>query len=336
MFYSNNNTAIMVSVVIPIYNKGKYVHRALSSVLSQTHPFFEIIVVDDGSTDNGTEKVLEFDDPRILLIKQENKGPGAARNAGLVRARGKYVAFLDADDEWLPSFLEIGIKWLEDSKANISVVCAGFYYYPSMKKLTFNIKGEEQRIFEIHSDTDVKFVRKILDSIWTCTSIIRTDVVNNLGGFYDRYRCVFGEDVFLFYKILFNERIGIISKPLGIYHTEASDLYGGGMRNIILPVPPYLEDPTDILNVCPANKLHILKDLLVIKAFIKVIDLANKGQTDEAKHLFKRFYGISNKSLKQFLKVLIYIKLSPALPVLIRFKQSCKSVIKQLRAMLLD
>ena len=95
-----------VSVVIPLYNKEPYITRALNSVLNQTFRDFEVIVVDDGSTDNGAEIVQGFNDRRIHLIHQENKGVSTARNRGIDAAQGELIAFLDADDEWLPSFLE--------------------------------------------------------------------------------------------------------------------------------------------------------------------------------------------------------------------------------------
>lgn len=95
-----------VSVVIPLYNKGPYIARALNSVLAQTFQDFEVIVVDDGSTDDGAEVVRGFDDPRIRLIQQENRGVSAARNRGIEAAQAELVAFLDADDEWLPEHLE--------------------------------------------------------------------------------------------------------------------------------------------------------------------------------------------------------------------------------------
>lgn len=95
-----------VSAVIPLYNKGPSIVRALNSILAQTFQDFETIVVDDGSTDDGAELVKEFDDPRIRLIQQENRGVSAARNRGIKEARADLIAFLDADDEWLPAFIE--------------------------------------------------------------------------------------------------------------------------------------------------------------------------------------------------------------------------------------
>ncbi len=96
-----------ISVVISLYNKEPHVARALGSILSQTAPAQEIIVIDDGSTDRGGEVVKEFTDPRIRLIRQENQGVSAARNRGVEEAKGELIAFLDADDAWRPRFLEV-------------------------------------------------------------------------------------------------------------------------------------------------------------------------------------------------------------------------------------
>ncbi len=100
----------VVSIVIPLYNKGPHIKRALNSVLNQSFQNFEVIVVDDASADSGAETVKGFDDSRIRLIQQEHLGVSAARNRGIEEARADLIAFLDADDEWMREHLEVLLK----------------------------------------------------------------------------------------------------------------------------------------------------------------------------------------------------------------------------------
>ncbi len=93
------------SVVVPVYNRAAILGKTLRSVLAQTEQDFEIVVVDDGSADQPARTVEEIGDPRIVFVRQENRGGGAARNTGIDTARGRFVAFLDSDDEFLPHHL---------------------------------------------------------------------------------------------------------------------------------------------------------------------------------------------------------------------------------------
>ncbi len=94
------------TIVIPLYNKAPYIAQTLKGVLGQTFGDFEVIIVNDGSTDDGEQVVKRFDDPRIHYYLRENKGVSAARNFGVTMARADYIAFLDADDYWYPDFLQ--------------------------------------------------------------------------------------------------------------------------------------------------------------------------------------------------------------------------------------
>jgi len=100
----------LVSVVIPCYNQAHFLSEAIESVLAQSHPNFEIIVVDDGSTDDTSEVAGCY--PKVRLLRQENQGLAAARNSGLALAAGEYVVFLDADDRLLPEGLEASVEYL--------------------------------------------------------------------------------------------------------------------------------------------------------------------------------------------------------------------------------
>src|SRR5918995_6377717 len=103
--------AALVSVVIPCYNQAHFLGEAIVSVLAQSYPRFEIIVVDDGSTDDTPEVAARY--PGVRYVYQNNQGVSAARNSGLARSEGEYVVFLDADDRLLPEALETGLKCLK-------------------------------------------------------------------------------------------------------------------------------------------------------------------------------------------------------------------------------
>ena len=102
----------LVSVIIPTYNYARYIHLAIASVLHQSYPNIEIIVVDDGSTDN-TQEVLEGYGKQVHLVRQENLGASAARNRGIAEASGEYIAFLDADDAYRMHNIEAKVHYLE-------------------------------------------------------------------------------------------------------------------------------------------------------------------------------------------------------------------------------
>jgi len=124
-----------VSVIIPTYNRAHLIGRAIESVLSQTYDCFEIIIVDDASVD-GTERVIRnYTDKRIRYIRSDkNMGPAGARNVGIESARGKYIAFLDSDDEWLPEKLKKQIRILETTSSKVGVVYSGTWRIMGDKK----------------------------------------------------------------------------------------------------------------------------------------------------------------------------------------------------------
>ena len=112
----------MISVVIPSFNRAHIISNSIKSVLDQTYRDIEVIVVDDGSTDNTKEAVLSIDDDRVKYIYQENQGACVARNLGISVAKGEYIAFQDSDDEWLPDKL-VKQSAVLDEHPNVDIVC---------------------------------------------------------------------------------------------------------------------------------------------------------------------------------------------------------------------
>lgn len=112
----------MISVIIPTYNRGYTIHNSIDSVLNQSYDDLELIIVDDGSTDNTKDIINSYNDKRIKYVYQENAGACVARNTGISIAQGEYIAFQDSDDIWLPNKLETQIKVINETGADI-VTC---------------------------------------------------------------------------------------------------------------------------------------------------------------------------------------------------------------------
>lgn len=136
-----------VSVIIPVYRVECYIRAAVQSVLEQTYTNFEVIIVDNGSPDRSVEICQQFDDPRITIIRQENRGPSGSRNTGIRHAQGDYIAFLDGDDLWVPDKLAKHVEYLEH-RPNVGVsICysafineageqLGVYMMPKLRDIT--------------------------------------------------------------------------------------------------------------------------------------------------------------------------------------------------------
>jgi glycosyltransferase involved in cell wall biosynthesis len=144
-----------VSVIIPTYNRAHLVNRSVQSVLNQTYTDFEIIVVDDASTDNTGEEVKELQqqDNRIRYIKlEENVGGSAARNTGIKASRGKYIAFQDSDDEWFPEKLKKQMDVFETASYKIGVVYTGFWRVENDERIYIPFHWVRQKEGDIHTE----------------------------------------------------------------------------------------------------------------------------------------------------------------------------------------
>ncbi|HVF54668.1 MAG TPA: glycosyltransferase [Pyrinomonadaceae bacterium] len=280
---------VRVSVVIPLYDKAPYVRRALDSIAAQTFKDFEVIVVDDGSTDGGGAVVAAFDDARVRLVRQSNAGPGAARNRGIAEARGELLAFLDADDVWLPRFLEESVRLLDEYGPDVASVTSGYTLHPGDAPTAdmWRARGIEEGIRRVDEHTPPALVVHMLAYMSPCTTVARAEAVRRWGGFYARERCLYAEDAFLWLKVLLNEKVAFQLKPLARFHTEASGLSGNlrGAR----PVEPFLAHPEEIESACPPHLRELLARVLAARAFKTACVLGYWGRWREADALVRRF-----------------------------------------------
>ena len=205
-----------VSVVIPLYNKAAHIRRALESVLSQSYADFEVIVVDDGSTDGGVGLVQEYNDPRIRLISQENSGVSAARNRGIAEAGAQWVAFLDADDAWESRFLERTISVTETNES-VDVVFANISR-PGRPPSEFPTSVTEGPV----GDYLDFFVKHNGRGVHPSAVLVRRGVLERVGAFPVGIR--HGEDIDCWTRLaLEGAQFYCVPEILATYHTDATN-----------------------------------------------------------------------------------------------------------------
>jgi glycosyltransferase involved in cell wall biosynthesis len=212
----------MISVVIPLYNKKESISRALESVLSQTKMPMEIVIVNDGSTDDSEKVVEKFDQSLIKLVNQSNSGVSAARNKGIEIAKGEWIAFLDADDEWMPhqvaTYLEL-IQNVPDAGMVATSYLNGDYKGQTskiiIKKLNLTKEGRVVNYFEAASKSN--------PIIWTSAVCIKKQFIIEAGGFPVGVKS--GEDLLTWAKIAVLHPIAYSTKPGAIFWQEAAHTY---------------------------------------------------------------------------------------------------------------
>jgi len=207
------------SVVIPVFNKEKYIKRTINSVLSQTYQDFEIIIIDDGSTDDSLDKVREFQDSRIRIIQQENQGVSAARNRGIKEANHDWIAFLDADDEWLPRFLE-EINNLKINFPECQVAGTGYFQVNNGEIQVNKISCRINPGWAGYLNNFVASMAKggpLSSSSFSASKQALYEV-----GLYPE-GVTLSEDLSLYLKLAIDHRIAYSYVPLAIYHLEAEN-----------------------------------------------------------------------------------------------------------------
>ncbi|MGD6815528.1 glycosyltransferase family 2 protein [Metabacillus sp. 84] len=225
-----------VSVVVPIYNAGEKLHKCIKSIINQSFKELELVLVNDGSTDNSLEICQKYteNDKRIILIDKKNEGHSATRKKGIEASSGPYIMFVDADD-WISSkMIEVLYNELMDCKAEI-IVCNMYRVYGFIKQLNKSVYFEREKTY-YHEEVKMLATayfhgHPFPSSLWG--KLYKRELLVNSGNYLDRIRFL-GEDLFYNLEMLLKtNKVKVINKPFYYYR------YGGGSHKFM---PYFFED----------------------------------------------------------------------------------------------
>ena len=202
----------MISIVIPLYNKEGCIGKTLGSVLAQSYRDFEVVIVDDGSTDESTRIVSSIPDDRIRLITKENGGPSSARNRGIEVAIGEFIAFIDADDIWSLDYLKEMVDLIESFP---NAVIWGFNYSTIQNGQVKELDTKEYRGYVSDKWDSFPFF------FFTSSTCCRRATLIELGGFDERM--VYGEDIDMWFRLLLSGRGVLDTRVLAFYNKDGMD-----------------------------------------------------------------------------------------------------------------
>ena len=208
------------SVVISVFNKEKYIADTLKSVLAQTFTDFEVVILNDGSTDNSETEILKFKDPRIRYFSMENSGASAARNFTIQQAESKYIALMDADDYWYPFYLEEQNR-LVTEYPNESVFATATEIKRNRKifKNSYSIQtiGKDSIIVDYFESSQ-------LDSVLlSISTVLKKDVFENVGWYNQKIKS--GEDTDLYVRIGLKYKVVFSPKVCATYIVRKNSLF---------------------------------------------------------------------------------------------------------------
>lgn len=203
-----------VSAIIPTYNRRAHVFRAIDSVLAQTVPVDEIVVVDDGSTDGTAEAICSYYGSRVAVFARANSGVSAARNRGIHEARGEWIAFLDSDDVWLPTKIERQIEAIMTVGAGFGLCFTDnlFAGNPDMKRSVFQEAGFDvtDGVGSMAEPTARLLAGK--EPFFTSSLLVRRSLLKDIDGFDETL--IVGEDADLVFRLSFRTKFCFVAEAL--------------------------------------------------------------------------------------------------------------------------
>lgn len=297
----------LISVVIPLYNKEPYIKRAINSVLSQQVQEFELIIVDDGSTDKSAEVVKSITDKRIKLIHQENAGVSAARNRGIKESQTDLIAFLDADDEWMPNILETILRLRKKYPGAGAYTTAYKIYDDSGKVINPNYNGIPPSPWE--GLITNYFLLTSCGQYPVCSScvVVPRNIFLEVGVF--PVGVCLGEDldmwgrIALKYPIVFSRKIG------AIYHREAVNRACNERINI--EQYHFVNTANEAIK-CGQVAKEVLPDLKEYIAYLQIKTASNNVIKGGNKSALKILLNCETKKLYWKKWIWIFLSLIPA------------------------
>jgi glycosyltransferase involved in cell wall biosynthesis len=295
---------IYFSVIIPLYNKQNTINRAINSVLRQTLESFELIIINDGSTDEGAVYVERLQNQRIRLVKQENRGVSAARNKGAELAEAPYLAFLDADDEWYPNHLA-DLRRLIHSFPSAGAFATGYFIKePGRRSVPARFKYVPEGSNGGLIDSYNRCIAFGHNPVWSSAVCIRRSTFESVGGFPEGVNLY--EDLHLWSRIALSYRIAFTGTPSAVYRRDADNR----ACLEIVPTVSDLEFSQVLLDAIESGKL-IGKEVSYALEFINRYALLNSfkaivaGNSSEGRASLQ---AVRPRTVNSFLrKLLIYL-----------------------------
>jgi len=267
------------SIIIPLFNKENFIQNTLTSVLNQTCNDFEIIIVNDGSTDKSEEKVLSFKDPRIRYFFKENDGVSTARNFGIEKAKSNYITFIDADDYWYPDFLQEMFGYINKFPEQ-KVFSAAIEIETSKKTIPSSYSIAKTGNYEI-----VTYFEASVKETVICTScaVFHKSVFEKTGSFDINLKS--GEDTDMWIRIGLNYPILFVWKILARYrydpkslsknHKTSINSFDYSKYAILEKTNPSLKKFLDLNRFSLAIKSKLIGEQEIFSKLYKTIDLQN-------------------------------------------------------------
>ena len=294
---------IEFSVVIPLYNKGPYIKRTLDSVLKQTIQSFEIIIIDGGSTDNGPSVVKQFDDPRIRFFQQKGTGVSTARNQGVTISQSDFIAFVDADDEWMPQYLET-IHRLRKKFPQAGAYTTAYKIQEVSGRLRWTkYRGIPPKPWEGFIPNYFKSCTLGEYPVWTSVVCISKNIFIEMGGFPEEEW--WAEDADLFGKIALKYPIAFSWYMGAIYHKEAINR----LSNQPLPLVHEAFVKTALQSIengtIPKDMLNDLNEYIALREIARAERNLFAGKREEAAKILKMYKTHYHWHIRLILLVMI-------------------------------